>query len=90
MNKEKIQTNILNLKKEVDIKSLTIYNDDINTFEHVIDSLIKICKHESIQAEQCTWIIHLKGKCSVKHDSFTKLKPLCLAFLDCGINAIIE
>ena len=90
MNKEKVQTDILNLKEQIDIKSLTLYNDDVNTFDHVINSLMKICKHDSIQAEQCTWIVHMKGKCSVKHDSFVKLKPLCLAFINRGINAIIE
>ena len=90
MNKEKVQKELLTLKKKTEIKSLTIYNDDINTFDHVINSLIKICKHDSIQAEQCTWIIHLKGKCSVKHGSFLKLKPLCQAFIDLDINASIE
>jgi ATP-dependent Clp protease adaptor protein ClpS len=71
-------------------KTLVIYNDDVNTFEHVIESLIKICKHDNVQAEQCTWIIHYKGKCAVKKGSMDKIKPMCEAFLDRGISAKIE
>ena len=52
---------------------LVVYNDDVNTFDHVIESLIKVCKHQVVQAEQCTWIIHNNGKCQVKHGSFEKL-----------------
>ena len=69
---------------------LVVYNDDVNTFDHVIESLIKVCKHEVTQAEQCTWIIHYNGKCQVKHGSFEKLEPMCTALLDRGINAEIQ
>ena len=71
-------------------KTLVIYNDDVNTFEFVIESLVKICKHDTVQAEQCTWIIHYKGKCAVKKGSMDKIKPMCEAFLDRGISAKIE
>ena len=50
------------LEKE---KSLILYNDEVNTFDFVIDSLMKVCKHEPEQAEQCTFIVHFKGKCDV-------------------------
>ena len=70
--------------------SLVLYNDDVNTFETVINAIIKICKHSTIQAEQCTWIVHFNGKCVVKKDEGTKLVPLCSAFIDRGINASIE
>ena len=69
---------------------LVVYNDDVNTFDHVIESLIKVCKHEVTQAEQCTWIIHYNGKCQVKHGSFEKLEPMCTALLDRGISAEIQ
>ncbi|MBI34475.1 MAG: Clp protease ClpS [Flavobacteriales bacterium] len=69
---------------------LIIYNDDVNTFDFVIESIIKICEHSSIQAEQCTWIIHHNGKCSVKRGAIEKLKPMAEAFLDRGISAVIE
>ena len=68
---------------------LMVFNDDFNTFEHVTKILIKVCKHTSEQAEQCTLIIHFKGKCSVKKGSVSKLKPLCQSILDAGIQAAI-
>ena len=84
--KEKVQS-------ESEVKhsnDLIIYNDDVNTFDHVIDSLITVCKHEIVQAEQCTWIIHYNGKCAVKKDSMTKLKPMRDALCERGINAKIH
>ena len=74
----------------VDKKDLIIYNDDYNTFEHVIDSLIKVCEHNPIQAEQCTYIIHHNGKCQVKRGEYELLEPLCTALLERGISAEIE
>ncbi|MGZ4078381.1 MAG: ATP-dependent Clp protease adaptor ClpS [Bacteroidia bacterium] len=71
-------------------KQLVVYNDDFNTFEHVIDSLIKVCKHDPIQAEQCTFLIHYKGKCAVKKGSYEDLEPMCTALLERGITAEIE
>lgn len=68
---------------------LVVFNDDFNTFEHVAKILIKVCNHTSEQAEQCTLIIHFKGKCSVKKGSVSKLKPLCQSILDAGIQAAI-
>ena len=69
---------------------LVLYNDEVNTFDFVIDSLIDICKHDRLQAEQCTYLVHYKGKCSVKNGSEKKLKPLCEAFHDRGLTASIE
>lgn len=69
---------------------LILYNDDVNTFDHVIDSLVNICDHDPIQAEQCAWIVHLNGKCKVKNGHFKELEPLCTALLDRGISATIE
>lgn len=74
----------------IDKKDLIVYNDDYNTFDHVIDSLIKVCKHEVEQAEQCTWLVHYKGKCQVKRGAFEDLEPMCTALLDRGISAEIE
>jgi ATP-dependent Clp protease adaptor protein ClpS len=68
---------------------LVVFNDDVNTFEHVIQVLMKVCKHTHEQAEQCTLIIHYKGKCSVKKGSREELKPMCEAILDAGIQATI-
>lgn len=73
-----------------DKKDLIIYNDDVNTFDHVIDSLVKVCKHEVIQAEQCTWIIHYNGKCAVKNGSLEDLRPMRHALTERGIDAKIH
>ena len=77
-------------KKITEVKQIVLYNDNINTFDHVIDCLIKICKHEPEQAEQCAYIVHYKGKCFVKSGEFKKLKPLCEGLLEKGLSAAIE
>ena len=74
----------------VDNKDLILYNDDHNTFEHVIECLVKYCSHTSIQGEQCAWIVHHNGRCGVKKDVLDKLKPMCEALLDAGLSASIE
>lgn len=68
---------------------LVVFNDEFNTFEHVTKILIKVCKHTQEQAEQCTLIIHYKGKCAVKKGSRERLKPMCQSILDAGIQAAI-
>ncbi len=75
---------------EVEGKQIVLYNDDVNSFDFVIAALIKVCKHEAIQAEQCTYLVHYKGKCSVKKGSFEDLEPMCTALLDRGLTAEIE
>lgn len=71
----------------IDEHQLVVFNDEVNTFEHVIDTLIAICDHTSEQAEQCTWIIHYNGKCAVKYGAKIKLAELCKAICDRGISA---
>ena len=85
-----VEEQVESKKNHVSDKDLLIYNDEVNTFEHVIDSLIKVCKHEIIQAEQCTWIIHYNGKCAVKKGEFESLKPLRDALCERGIDAKIH
>jgi ATP-dependent Clp protease adaptor protein ClpS len=75
---------------EIEGKQLVLYNDDFNTFEFVTESIIKICKHDPIQAEQCTYLVHYKGKCSVKKGSYETLEPMCTALLERGLTAQIE
>jgi ATP-dependent Clp protease adaptor protein ClpS len=70
--------------------SLIVWNDEVNTFEWVIETLIKICGHSQEQAEQCAIIIDAKGKYAVKEGSYDILKPQCDAITDRGINATIE
>jgi len=69
---------------------LILHNDDHNTFEWVIKTLVDVCKHSSEQAEQCSYIIHSKGKYAVKSGSFKTLKPMKDAITERGINATIE
>ena len=69
---------------------LLVWNDNINTFEWVIQSLVEICGHTHDQAEQCAWIIHTKGKYAVKHGSRKKLSPMREALVDRGIGATVE
>ena len=70
--------------------AIILYNDDENSFDHVIDSLVDICKHEPTQAEQVAWIVHTKGKCDGKHGAFEKLHPLCKGLQSRGLSAVIE
>ena len=70
--------------------SLVVYNDDHNTFDHVIERLVNVCNHSVLQAEQCAVIIHFKGKCTVKSGSYEKLEPMCTSLLESDITAEIE
>lgn len=69
---------------------LVVWNDEVNTFDWVIKSLVDICKHTHEQAEQCAWIIHHKGKYAVKEGSEKKLRPMREALTDRGIGATLE
>jgi ATP-dependent Clp protease adaptor protein ClpS len=76
--------------ESVEERKLIIYNDDVNTFDHVIECLVDICQHEWIQAEQCTLIIHYKGKCLVKSGEYDKLEKMCNSLHDRGLTAEIQ
>ncbi|MFT3934814.1 MAG: ATP-dependent Clp protease adaptor ClpS [Chitinophagaceae bacterium] len=69
---------------------LIVWNDEVNTFEWVIETLVDICGHTPEQAEQCALIIHSQGKYAVKYGSYDTLKPLCDAITDRGISATVE
>ncbi len=69
---------------------LIMWNDEVNTFEWVIETLIDICGHTPEQAEQCAWLIHSKGKYAVKNGAYDDLKPLCDSITDRGIGATVE
>jgi ATP-dependent Clp protease adaptor protein ClpS len=70
--------------------SLVVWNDDVNTFAWVIETLMEVCNHSYEQAEQCAYFIHYKGKYAVKKGSYDDLKPACDAITERGINATIE
>ena len=69
---------------------LIVWNDDVNTFEWVIETLMEICRHSHEQAEQCAYVIHFKGKYAVKHGTYDELKPMCDAITERGIGATVE
>ncbi|MDO7876293.1 ATP-dependent Clp protease adaptor ClpS [Hymenobacter sp. ASUV-10] len=81
---------VLLLEAEDELRALVVYNDDVNTFDHVITTLIDVCGHEPLQAEQCTLLIHHKGKCAVKNGTYEELEPMCSAIHDRGISADIS
>ena len=86
---EKVQEEVL-VEEQVGINNeIILYNDDVNTFDHVIDTLVKVCDHEPLQAEQCAILVHYKGKCTVKTGSFDELKPQCTQLLEAGLSAEI-
>ncbi|OUS10267.1 Clp protease ClpS [Nonlabens dokdonensis] len=69
---------------------IVLYNDEVNTFDHVIDMLVAACDHTPIQAEQCSLIVHYKGKCNVKSGDYNDLEPRCTALLEAGLTAEIQ
>jgi ATP-dependent Clp protease adaptor protein ClpS len=71
-------------------KELILFNDEVNSFDFVIETLIDICDHDQCQAEQCAMIAHYKGKCSVKNGSFTDLKPRHDEMSRRGLTVTIE
>lgn len=87
--KEKHSVELL-LKEEVlKQNEIVLFNDDVNTFGHVIDTLIYACEHTSEQAEQCAILVHYKGKCTVKTGSYDELEPRCSKLLQAGLSAEI-
>ena len=69
---------------------LIVWNDEVNTFEWVIETLVEVCKHSTEQAEQCAMLIHTQGKYAVKNGQYEELKPMCDAITERGIGATIE
>ncbi len=87
--KEKIQEKSDVLEQEVPQHEIILFNDEVHTFEFVINSLIDVCDHTSEQAEQCTYLVHYKGKCAVKTGEYDELKPRCTRLLNLGLSAEI-
>lgn len=78
------------LKEAVETQNeIVLFNDDVNTFDHVINTLIYACEHTAEQAEQCALLVHYKGKCTVKTGLYDDLKPRCSMLLDAGLSAEI-
>ena len=67
---------VLTKEQEEESRKIVLFNDEVNTFDWVIDSLVEVCRHEPVQAEQCTLIVHFKGKCDVKEGDWETLEPM--------------
>lgn len=85
--KEKIQEEVGVLEQKANEHQIVLFNDDIHSFDYVIDSLIDVCEHTIEQAEQCTYLVHFKGKCTVKTGELKELKPRCSKLLELGLSA---
>ena len=87
--KRQYEEEVLVMELEDEVYKLVVHNDDVNTFDFVIMCLIDICEHTPEQAEQCTMLIHYKGKGTVKTGELEKLKPMHQALLDKGLSSEI-
>jgi ATP-dependent Clp protease adaptor protein ClpS len=87
--KEKVLEKVV-LKESNSLNNeIVLFNDDVNTFDHVIDTLIRVCSHTPEQAEQCALIVHYNGKCTVKTGPLKELIPQCIQLLEAGLSAEI-
>jgi len=86
-NQRKIQEELNLLEQEENLHEIVLFNDDVNTFDYVIEMLMEVCEHTSNQAEQCSIIVHNKGKCTVKTGGYKELKPRCSKLLEAGLSA---
>ena len=87
--REKVLEEVLTEESVSFNNEIVLFNDEVNTFDHVIETLIRVCKHTPEQAEQCSLIVHYNGKCTVKSGDMDDLKPQCTQLLDAGLSAEI-
>ena len=90
MNREQFDGQADELTEKQDLLHLVLYNDDFNTFDHVIESLINVCHHTPEQAEQCAIIVHHKGRYEVKSGSYKRLLPMKNSLIDRELTVSIE
>lgn len=87
--KEKLSEELLLKEEALKQNEIVLFNDEVNTFDHVIDTLIAACDHTPEQAEQCSLIVHYNGKCTVKTGEYKDLEPRCSKLLQAGLSAEI-
>lgn len=90
MTDERTKSDCREQATSVNERELILYNDDFNTFEFVIETLVEVCGHELLQAEQCALIAHHNGKCSVMSGPVDELKEICTSLCDRGLSADIQ
>jgi len=87
--KEKVSEEICLVEDVLKQNEIVLYNDDVNTFDHVIETLVYACEHGPEQAEQCAILVHYKGKCTVKTGIYEELEPRCSKLVEAGLSAEI-
>lgn len=87
--REQVSEEVLLEEELVAQNEIVLFNDEVNTFDHVIETLIAVCEHTPEQAEQCSLIVHYNGKCTVKTGEYTDLEPRCTRLLQAGLSAEI-
>ena len=87
--KEKIKEQFETSVEEGHLNEIVLFNDEVNTFDHVIETLVNVCNHSYEQAEQCSLLVHYKGKCTVKTGVYEELEPQCSQLLKAGLSAEI-
>lgn len=85
--KEQVSVDLLEETEVTGQHEIILFNDDVNTFDYVIETLMDVCEHSQEQAHQCSLIVHYKGKCAVKTGPMEDLKPRCSLLLDAGLSA---
>jgi ATP-dependent Clp protease adaptor protein ClpS len=85
--KEQVAVEVLEETQVTDQHEIILFNDDVNTFDYVIETLMDVCEHSKEQAHQCSLIVHYKGKCAVKTGPIEDLKPRCSLLLEAGLSA---
>lgn len=88
-NKEQLQKDVQTIEDQAPINEIVLFNDHVNTFDHVIETLVDVCNHTFEQAEQCSILVHYKGKCTVKTGAYDDLEPRCSKLLQAGLSAEI-
>jgi len=87
--REKVSEELLLEEEVVKQNEIVLFNDEVNTFDHVIETLVDVCEHTAEQAEQCSLIVHYNGKCTVKTGEYKDLEPRCSRLLQAGLSAEI-
>ncbi|MCJ7466866.1 MAG: ATP-dependent Clp protease adaptor ClpS [Maribacter sp.] len=87
--REQVSEELLLEQEKVKQNEIVLFNDEVNTFDHVIETLITVCEHTPEQAEQCSLIVHYNGKCTVKTGEYIELEPRCSRLLQAGLSAEI-
>jgi ATP-dependent Clp protease adaptor protein ClpS len=90
MTKEKLSPLFDTDELSIEKRSLILFNDEVNTFDFVIETLIEVCEHDPLQAEQCTILVHSKGKCAVKSGTYENLKPAYTEMLNRKLTVSIK